>query len=220
MRTPAVFPVKHGKNQTNPHHPNAHAKQELSWPSEIGTILSIVASLENKIRAARELCEKGSWPEVLVFAEQWAGENPTDAKAWFYRGVALAATGRLVDAESSYRRALTLDGSDFKTWNNLAGLLFGALNRPAEAAQCLVQALQIDPGNPLGWANLASMNGQLNRHAQALECAERALALDPEMVEAQLHRARAAQALGKTEIVRAASEALARVPLEKFKRTR
>ena len=64
------------------------------------------------------------------------------------------------------------------------------------------------------------MNGQLGRPAQALECAERALALDPQMVEAQLHRARAAQALGKPEIVRAASEALANVPLEKFRRTR
>jgi len=106
-----------------------------------------------------------------------------------------------------------LDAKDFKTWNNLAGLLFDELNRPAEGAQCLARALQIDPGNQLGWANLASMNGQLGRHAHAL-------ALDPQIVEVQLHRARAAQALGKPEIVRAASEALAELPPEKFRRTR
>ena len=47
------------------------------------------------------------------------------------------------------------------------------------------------------------MNGQLNRHAQAL-----------------LHRARAAQALRQPDIVRAASEALAQLPPEKFKRAR
>ena len=80
--------------------------------------------------------------------------------------------------------------------------------------------LKIDPNNPLGWANLASMNGRLNRHEQAQECAERALALDPQMVEAQLHRARAAQMLGRREIVRAASEALAKLPPEKFRRAR
>jgi hypothetical protein len=40
------------------------------------------------------------------------------------------------------------------------------------------------------------------------------------MVEAHLHRARAAQSLGRPEIVRAASEALAQLPPEKFKRTR
>ena len=42
-----------------------------------------------------------------------------------------------------------------------------------------------------------------------------ALALDPHFVEAQLHRARAAQQLGKSEIVRAASEALAQLPLRR-----
>jgi tetratricopeptide (TPR) repeat protein len=64
------------------------------------------------------------------------------------------------------------------------------------------------------------MNGQLNRHAQALDCAERALAIDPHFVEAQLHRGRAAQALGKKDIVRAAAEALAKTPPDKFQRAR
>jgi len=180
----------------------------------------MAVSPSEKIAHARSLCEQARWPEALAFAQAWAAETPADAKAWYYSGIALAAAGRLIDAETSYRRALKLDGSDFKAWNNLAALLFGAMNRPVDAAQCLMQALQIDPGNQLGWANLASMNGQLGRHAQALECAERALALDPQMVEAWLHRARAAQALGKTEIVQAVSEALANLPPEKFKRTR
>ncbi len=126
----------------------------------------------------------------------------------------------LVEAETSYRRALALDGTDFKTWNNLAALLFNALNQPAEGAKCMAEALKIEPGNPLGWANLASMNGRLNRHAQALACADRALALDPDMVEAHLHRARAAQMLGRREIVCAVSAALAKLPPEKFGRTR
>jgi len=174
----------------------------------------------DRIARARALCEQGLWPEVLTFAQQWQTENAAAAKAWFYAGVALAAMGRFVEAETSYRRALKLDAQDFKTWNNLAGLLFDALQQPAEAAKCLAQALQLEPQNQLGWANLASMNGQLGRHAQALDCAERALSLNPQMVEAQLHRARAAQALGKLEIVRAASEALAQLQPEHFQRTR
>jgi hypothetical protein len=40
------------------------------------------------------------------------------------------------------------------------------------------------------------------------------------LVEAHLHRARAAQMLGQTEIVRATTEALAQLPPEKFKRAR
>lgn len=168
---------------------------------------------------ARTLCENGRWAEVLALAEKWQAESPGEAKAFFYQGAALAATGRFAEAETAYYGALALDDNDFKTWNNLAALQFDALNQPAEGAKCLGRAMQIEPGNKLGWANLASMNGQLGRHAQALECAERALALDPHMVEAQLHRARAAQALKKPEIVRAASEALAKTPPEKFLRT-
>jgi superkiller protein 3 len=169
---------------------------------------------------ARALCEQGRWPEVLQFAEQWAAELPYDARAFFYRGVALAAMGRYGEAETAYYQALALNDNDFKTWNNLATLLFDALNQPGEGVKCLGRAMQIDPKNKLGWANLASMNGQLGRHADALHCAERALAIDPHMVEAQLHRARAAQALKKPEIVRAASEALGQVPPEKFQRAR
>jgi protein O-GlcNAc transferase len=173
-----------------------------------------------RTQQARALCEQGRWPEALAFAQQWQTETPEDAKAFFYEGVALVAMSRFIEAETAYYRALALDDKDFKTWNNLAGLLFDALKQPAEGIKCLGQALRIDPGNKLGWANLASMNGQLNHHAEALKCAERALALDPQMVEALLHRARAAQALGKPELVRASTEALGKVPPEKFHRAR
>jgi tetratricopeptide (TPR) repeat protein len=180
----------------------------------------MASSPENRNDHARALCAQDLWPEALAFAQKWHAEKPAEAKALFYQGVALASQGKFAEAETSYRRALKLDAADFKAWNNLAALLFDALNRPGEAVKCLDEALRLNPANPLGWANLASMNGQAGRHAQALACAERALALDPQMVEAQLHRARAAQALGKMEIVRAASETLAKLPPEKFRRAR
>lgn len=169
---------------------------------------------------ARRLCEQARWPEVLALAQTWQTEFPGEARAFFYGGVALAASGRLIEAETSYRRALALDAGDFKTWNNLAALLFEALNQPAEGARCLAQAVKLEPQNKLAWANLASMHGQLNQHARALECAERALQIDPEFAVAHLHRARAAQALGKMDIVRAATGALAGLPPDKFKPAR
>lgn len=188
--------AKNWKNSPMPSTPNANAQQ------------------------IRALCDEGRWADVLAFAQKWQMEAPDDAKAFFYQGVALATMGRFVEAETAYYRALALDENDFKTWNNLAALLFDALNQPLEGAKCLARALQIDPTNKLGWANLASMNGQLNRHAQALECADRALVLDPQFVEAHLHRARAAQALGKKDIVRNISETLSQLSPEKFKRAR
>jgi tetratricopeptide (TPR) repeat protein len=173
---------------------------------------------EEKIRAARELCDKGLWPDVLAFAQKWHAEKPADAKALFFQGVALAAAGRFVEAETIYRRALKLDDTDFKAWNNLAGVLFDSLKKPMDAIRCMKRAMKLEPQNKLGWSNLASMVGRLGRHERALEFADRALALDPNMIEALLHRAAAAKALGKTEIVRETALALAAIEAEKFRR--
>jgi len=175
---------------------------------------------EGKVEAVRGLCDQGAWPDVLTFAKKWQEENPAEAKAVFYQGVALAATGRFAEAETAYRRALKLDSSDFKTWNNLAGILFDSLNKPMDALRCMEEAMKFEPQNQLGWSNLASMVGRLGRHEKALEFAGRALALDPQMVEALLHKAAAAKALGKTEIVQEVSRALAAIESGKFRRAR
>ncbi len=177
---------------------------------------SSAITVTDKTAHARLLCDKGLWSEVLAFTKKWHTENPTAAAAWFFQGVALVGWGRFAEAETAYRRALTLQGNDFKTWSELAQLLFAHLHRREEGAKCLAQALQYDSCNKVGWANLATMNLQLGRSAAALDCAERALALDPKFASAQLHRARAAQQLGNLELVRAASEALGKLPLKHF----
>ena len=175
-------------------------------------------TVPDKSAHARALCDKGLWSEVLAFTKKWHAENPAAADAWFFQGLALAGWGRFAEAETAYRRALTLDAADFKIWNELADLLFERLHRREDGAKCLAQALLHQPDNPTGWTRLARMSSLLGRHAQAQECAERALALDSQSVEAPLQRARAAQALGKREIVRAISEALGKLPAEKFRR--
>jgi len=179
---------------------------------------TMVDAMENRVSHARSLCDRGSWKELLAAAQRWQAETPEDPKPWFYQGVALSVMGRFVEAETAYRNTIRMDPSEAKAWNNLGAILFEALKQPVEGIKCLVQSLKLDPGNKLGWANLASMHGQLGRHQQALECAERALALDPNMVEALLHRGRAAQLLGRAEILGATCDLLSRLPAEKFRR--
>ena len=173
---------------------------------------------EDKTVRARSLCERGAWREVLTFAQRWHEEDPADFRALYYLGLGFSGLGQFAQAETAYRRALALNASDFKVWNNLAGILFEAMGRPTEAIAALEQALKMDPRNKLGWANLASMVGWLGRHEQSLQCAERALALDPQMVEAHLRKARAAQALGKRDLVRESCLNLATISPEQFRR--
>jgi tetratricopeptide (TPR) repeat protein len=180
----------------------------------------MAANSEENIRHARALCEKNLWPEVLAFAQKWHAENPVDYKALYYAGLGHAGLGQFAQAETAYRQALALDATDPKIWNNLAKILFENLQRPRDGILCIEQTLKLNPGNKLGWSNLAVMVGQLGLHDQALLYADRAIALDPKFVEAHLHKAAAARALGKTEVVKEVCHALATIEPEKFRRAR
>lgn len=169
---------------------------------------------------ARALCEQGRWSDLLAFAQKWRVENPADYRALYYVGLGFSGTHQFADAEAAYRLALTMETSDFKVWNNLAGLLYENMRREPEGIRCIEEALKIEPRNKLGWSNLASMVGRLGRHDRALEYAGRALALDPKMVEAHLHKGKAARALGKKEIVQEVCAALAAIAPENFYRAR
>jgi tetratricopeptide (TPR) repeat protein len=173
---------------------------------------------EEKAGQARELCEKELWPKVLAFAQQWREEDPADHRALYYIGRGLKGMRQFSQAEAAYRHALTLNPTDARVWNNLAGLLYDNLARPAEGVRCLEQAMKINPDHKLGWSNLATMVGRMGRHHQALAYADRAIALDPKLVEAYLHKATAARALGKTEVVKEICQALAAIEPENFRR--
>ncbi len=175
---------------------------------------------EEKAGKARELCEKGLWPKVLAYAQQWREEDPSDHRALYYIGLGLNGLGQFSQAEAAYRHALTINPTDVKVWNNLAGLLYEKLQRPAEGVRCLERAMKINPDHKIGWANLATMVGRMGRHHQALDYADRAIALDPKLVEAYLHKANAARALGKMEVVREICQALAAIEPENFRRAR
>jgi tetratricopeptide (TPR) repeat protein len=173
---------------------------------------------KNKVKIAHGMCEKERWPEVLAFAQSWREEAPTDYQALYYIGLGLSGMGQFAMAETAYRHALALETTDARVWNNLGGLLYEKLQRPGEGIHCLEQGLKMDPHNKLAWSNLATMAGRLGRHHQALEYADRAIALDPELVEAYLHKATAAKALKKMDVVKEVCHKLASIEPENFHR--
>ncbi len=176
------------------------------------------ANGERKARIARGLCEKGLWPDVLAFAQKWREKEPADYRALYYIGLGLSGLRQFPEAEAAYRSALSLESTDVKVWNNLAGILYENLQRPVEAVRCLEQSLKMDPHNKLAWSNLATMAGRMGNHHKALEYADRAIALDPQLVEAYLHKAAAAKALKKTDVVKEICQKLSTMAPDKFRR--
>ena len=175
---------------------------------------------KNKVKIARGMCEKGLWPEVLAFAQKWREKDPSDYQALYYIGLGLSGMGQFAMAETAYRDALALETTDARVWNNLGGLLYEKLRRPSEGIRCLEQGLKMDPHNKLAWSNLATMAGRMGRHHKALEYADRAIALDSKLVEAYLHKATAAKALKKMDVVKEVCHKLATIEPENFRRTR
>jgi tetratricopeptide (TPR) repeat protein len=174
----------------------------------------------DELHTARRLCEASAWPELLDFAREWQSESPKEHMALFYQGLGHAGLGQFVQAETAYRRALTLNDSDAKVWSNLGGLLYEHLNRQVDGIRCVECALKLNPEHKLGWVNLAYMVGRLGHHHHAMAFADRALALDSHLVEAYLHKGAAARALGKNEVLREVCGALSAIPMEKFRRAR
>jgi len=176
----------------------------------------MVTISDEKVLHARALCEKGSWDQVLAFAQSWHAADPLDHKALFYAGLGFAGRGNFAQAEIAYRQALKLDSTDIKVWNNLGGILFEHLRRPQDGIHCLEQTLKLNPLNKLGWVNLAGMVLKLGMPEKALAHADHALALDPNLIEAWLCKAAAARVLGKTAMVREVCETLAAIKPEDF----
>jgi Tfp pilus assembly protein PilF len=175
---------------------------------------------KHEVKAARGMCEKGLWPEVLAFAQSWRERAPSDYRALYYIGLGLSGLGQFALAETAYRGALAMETTDARVWNNLGGLLYEKLQRPGEGIRCLERGLKMDPHDKRAWANLATMAGRMGQHHKALEYADRALALDPNMVEAYLHKAAAAKALKKMDVVKEICHKLAAIEPEKFRRAR
>ncbi|MGO8836993.1 MAG: tetratricopeptide repeat protein [Limisphaerales bacterium] len=175
-------------------------------------------STEDRAGRADKICAAGLWPEVLAFAQKWQEDAPTDHRAVYYLGLGLSGMGQHAQAETAFRRALAMDVTDFEIWNHLAELLYKNLRRPAEGVRCLKQALKINPQHKLGWLHLATMADDMGSHLQALEYADQAIALDPGMVEAYLHKATAARALGRMDVVKDICQHLATLEPGNFHR--
>ena len=175
---------------------------------------------QERAKIARGMCENGLWTEMLEFAQSWRESDPTDYQALYYIGLGLSAMGQFAMAETAYRGALELETTDARVWNNLGGLLYEKLERPGEGIRCLEQGLKMEPHNQLAWSNLATMAGRMGQHHKALEFADRALALNPELVEAYLHKATAAMALKKMDVVKEVCNTLASIEPENFRPAR
>ena len=97
--------------------------------------------------------------------------------ALIQQGVALHQTGRLAEAEATYRRVLSTKQDPGVL--HLLGVLLSQTSRAGEGVELIRRAVKLAPNIPDFRANLAGVLGSLGRHEEAAEEPRAALALRP-----------------------------------------
>ena len=105
--------------------------------------------------------------------------KPDFHHAHFNLGIALAALGRLPEAEASFRRAIEITPDAYRAHTNLGNVL-QALRRLSESEDAYRAALELDPDAPVTHSNLGSALREVGRLEEAESSFRRALELDPD----------------------------------------
>jgi Flp pilus assembly protein TadD/predicted Zn-dependent protease with MMP-like domain len=155
----------------------------------------------NPLGAARDFYDDGLYAEALACAARAAALSPADPQAHSERGAALAALGRLEDAQLAYSRALALNPDHLDALMGAAHLY--AVRLPSSREREELAAVYSERGLALAqlqheekmasaFALLSAMAfNDLGDSQQAFERAEQSLQGDPNNGDARYERAMA-----------------------------
>ena len=139
----------------------------------------------SQLETAVDTCE-----QALRLDGSWGTDSP--ALAWYYRGLALQAQGRLETALASYSRALTLTPDDLMVQAGRCAVAseLGLYDQCslAEAVIAYEQALAANPDDATLWFQQGLALEQLGRYAQALTAYGGAIAIKPDHSLALVHQ--------------------------------
>ena len=130
------------------------------------------AHLETLIQLSGLLLEQGTADEVLKLCRRGIARHPEDvrtSKLYFAQGLVRLQRNQYRQARTDLERALELDPSSAKAWNNLGNALL-ALGETAEARRALEAAVSADPtlaDAPYNLGSLFLQQGQLDRARRA-----------------------------------------------------
>jgi eukaryotic-like serine/threonine-protein kinase len=107
------------------------------------------------------------FPAAVRSADRAIALDSTLASAWFFRTWALAAEGRLEEAEASILRAAALDPLTVTTVARVASV-YRWRAKYAQAESASRAALALDPSHPIARIGLARGLSRAGRHAEAI----------------------------------------------------
>lgn len=144
-------------------------------------------SLEEVLNAGKALLGQARYLEAIVCLDSLLSINPTNAEAYFYRGIALHKVGRLQEAAESYFQAIKLCPSAAVAHSNL-GVVLNELKLPEKAIASLERALALDVNLAVAHNNKGIAFVQMGLLESAVAAYDQALGINPNYAEAHYNR--------------------------------
>lgn len=111
--------------------------------------------------------------KALNISEEAILDNPTDADAYCFKGLALFDLGRYEEAVNAYEQALLLDPSHASGYYHNIGNAFACLQRDEEAINAYEQALRLDPHAVIIYRSIGDAFRRLGQQAKAQQADEK-----------------------------------------------
>ncbi len=136
-------------------------------------------------------------------------DEPLNARAWSYLGMAQAHLGRAADAESSLSRAIALAPQNAEAWFHL-GVARSLRSEWPEAASAYRHAVALVPEDLVAWHRLGVALAENGEEDAASAAFERALVLSRETGERPLEEALRSTESGDAHLTEAGEKETAR----------
>ncbi|HEX5185096.1 MAG TPA: DUF3857 domain-containing protein [Allosphingosinicella sp.] len=161
---------------------HAYVRAPVGYEASASERAAIIASqpvtAEDYVSRGYELLQAERLGDALADFDKAASLSPEWGRPVANRALVLVEMGKLDDADAALRKAETIGGDDFVTWQ-AQGLLRLAQGKPAEALDAFNRSLALDADNDYTLGRRAAAYEQLGRFDDAAADVERVLKLKP-----------------------------------------
>lgn len=151
---------------------------DQSLQSVPGAAKGTAAALEDPLRRARELGERGEFKSAILLCDKAINSDSRSASAYEYRGWCHEQTGNHQQALRDYSAALALEPARATVFEN-CGHTYQELGEHQNAIRQFDRAIKLNPDNAVAFAGRALSYQKLGQHRKALDDFDQSLRIDP-----------------------------------------
>jgi tetratricopeptide (TPR) repeat protein len=148
--------------------------------SEAGPFTARVPGVTQRFDLGVHYFLRREYREAVRYFQEAVREEPADAAAWSYYGIALAHLGRAGEAEAALARAIALSPENPEAWFHL-GVARSLREEWPEAASAYRHTVALTPDDMVAWHRLGVALAESGDEVAASAAFERALVLSREV---------------------------------------